>query len=287
MPSLVAIRHAPWSTSKARCALRCSQEFHFRYVDKIPEPQVGPELRLGKAVHAALEGMLLQRVPLAEALAAGRNELLTDEERARFDGMSKAVAAFGERIDAFRQRRHVRSEMVEHKLAVRADLTPTLFHGKDAFFRGVWDAGFVFDDFVIALVDHKTGMRRPATEFSEQLGGYAMLAAAHLPEVKRVWLGVHFVESADLEWAPPIDADTVFELFAPRIVDLIERAAENVARGPTTTVGPWCPRCSYHAICPAMRALDGAEVAAWSAPGVQLTLDVDLSEVKAEGRDPA
>src|SRR5687768_2356616 len=82
VPSLVAIRHAPWSTSKAKCALRCSQEFFFRYVDKIPEPQVGPELRLGKAVHAALEGML-SSVPLVEALAAGRNELLTDEERAR------------------------------------------------------------------------------------------------------------------------------------------------------------------------------------------------------------
>ena len=42
--------------------------FHFRYVDKIKEPEVMPEARLGKAIHKALE-LVLQGTPIPEATA--------------------------------------------------------------------------------------------------------------------------------------------------------------------------------------------------------------------------
>jgi hypothetical protein len=38
--------------------LRCPRLFHFRYVEKVPEPDVMPEARIGKAVHSALETSL-------------------------------------------------------------------------------------------------------------------------------------------------------------------------------------------------------------------------------------
>jgi CRISPR/Cas system-associated exonuclease Cas4 (RecB family) len=251
----VALRHAPWSTSKVKCAQKCAQEFHFRYVDKIPEPAVGPAVRIGKVVHGALE-KVLAHAPMETVLEEGRRELLNDEEKARFEELAKSVEKFGERIADFRRRKQVTNEFVEHKLAVRADLRATVFHAKDAFFRGVWDAGFVFDD-AVAVVDHKTGMRRPASEFADQLGGYALLAAAHLKQTRRVWLGIHFVEAGEMEWTQPVALADVNQTYAPKLVEGIEQAAANVARGPIPQINEYCSFCSYHAICPAMRATDG------------------------------
>jgi CRISPR/Cas system-associated exonuclease Cas4 (RecB family) len=258
VPSLAALQHAPWSVSKVHCALRCPLEFHLRYVDRRKEPEVAPETRLGKAVHAALEAVL-RRTPIAEALAAGRAALLSDEERARFDELSGPIARFGERIESFKARRRVRSELIEHRLAVTFDLSPTDFVSPQAFFRGVWDAGYLFDDGVLAVVDHKSGVRRPGADYAEQLGGYATLAAAHLPHVRRVWLGVHFVAEAALEWSPPVELAEIRAAVAPRLLEVIEEAARAV-KDRAARVSTWCMRCSYRSICPAMRAAALAEL---------------------------
>jgi RecB family exonuclease len=250
--SLAALTHAPWSVSKIQCALRCPLEFHFRYVDRLHEPEVAPETRLGKAIHAALEAALA-RTPVVEALAVARRDLLSDDERARFDALGTHVEAFAARVTAFRGRRRVRSEFIEHRLAVTFDLSPTEFVAKDAFFRGVWDAGYLFDDGVLALVDHKTGARRPGTDFADQLGGYATLAMAHMAFVRRVWLGLHFVADAAMEWTPPLDPGELRARVAPRLVAYIEEAAQAV-RGREPRVSTWCRRCAYRSICPAMRA---------------------------------
>src|SRR5262249_26745048 len=153
VPSVAALTLAPWSVSKVQCALRCPLEFHFRYVDRLHEPEVAPETRVGKAVHGALEAVL-GRTPVADALAAARRDLLSGEERARFDELGANVATFAARIEAFRSRRRVRSELIEHRLALTFDLAAAEFTARDAFFRGVWDAGYLFDDGVLALVDH-------------------------------------------------------------------------------------------------------------------------------------
>ena len=55
MPSTRALIHAPWSASKVSTALRCPRLFHFKYIQKIKEPEVMPEARIGKAIHKALE----------------------------------------------------------------------------------------------------------------------------------------------------------------------------------------------------------------------------------------
>ncbi|HKA89252.1 MAG TPA: PD-(D/E)XK nuclease family protein [Haliangiales bacterium] len=251
MPSIAALRHAPWSLSKIQCALRCAREFHYRYVERVAEPEVAPETRIGKAVHAVLEAALA-RAPLADALAAGRRELMSDEERARFAELGVGVDKFLVRIDGLRRRRRVRAELIEHRLALSFDLSPTDFVAKDAFFRGVWDAAFLFEDGVCAVVDHKTGARRGVADYADQLKGYAVLAAKHL-EVEKVWLGVHFVADAAMEWTPPASRREVEGAFAPRLLATIEDAAGHVA-GSAPQPSTWCRRCSYKSICPAMRA---------------------------------
>lgn len=264
VPSLAALQLAPWSTSKVQCALRCPLEFHLRYVDRLHEPEVAPDTRLGKAVHGALEAVL-RRVPVAEAIAAGRLNLLHDEERTRFDELAGPIARFGERIDAFRSRRRVRSELIEHRLAVTFDLSPTEFVAPNAFFRGVWDAAFLFDDGVLAVVDHKSGVRRPGADYADQLGGYATLAAAHMGFVHKVWLGIHFVADAALEWSPPIDMAQVRAEVMPRLLAYIEEAARAVSDR-TPHLSTWCGRCSYRSICPALRAAAAAAAELPEAP---------------------
>ncbi|MBZ0238751.1 MAG: PD-(D/E)XK nuclease family protein, partial [Deltaproteobacteria bacterium] len=71
MPSTRALIHAPWSASKVATGLRCPRLFHFKYVEKVPEADVMPEARIGKAVHAALE-TALGGTPPAEAAATAR-----------------------------------------------------------------------------------------------------------------------------------------------------------------------------------------------------------------------
>src|SRR5690606_36957755 len=129
--------HAPWSASKISTALRCSRLFHYRYVEKLPEPEVMPEARIGKAVHAALEGAL-GGAALPAAIEQGR-KLLTDPlEQARFDHLSRGIPPFLDRIEAFRRRRRVARELVEFSLAVREDFSTTQFYAGDAFYRGIF-----------------------------------------------------------------------------------------------------------------------------------------------------
>ena len=252
MPTIAALRHAPWSLSKVKTALRCGLEFQYRYVDRIPEAAVEPDARVGKAIHAALEGVL-GRAPVEEVLHKNRQELLDDDERQKYDHLAQSVRKFVERIDAFRARRRIRHELVEHMVAVNADLQATLFVAKDAFFRGVWDAGFVYDDGNLAVVDHKTGVRRELSDYGDQLDGYALLAAAHLPHVKKVWLGVHFVADAAMEWTEPRPLDDVKTTVALRVLGQVEEAARALAGGFEARPSSYCVRCAYRAICPTMR----------------------------------
>jgi CRISPR/Cas system-associated exonuclease Cas4 (RecB family) len=265
MPSFAALRFAPWSMSKVKCAQRCPREFAYRYVEKVAEPEVSPEQRLGKAVHLALE-LVLARRGLDEALAAGRQELLHDEERTRYDELAASVTSFVDRIEAFRVKRRPRLEHVEQKLAIDAQLGPTQFIAQDAFFRGVLDVGFEWGEGELAVVDHKTGMRRPASVHAEQLEGYAALSAAHMPRLRRIWMGVHYVADAAMEWSAPVPIDDVKKEFVPRLLDQIELAAKSVDGPLDPRPGPYCEWCSYRKICPAMRAINAAAAADEPAP---------------------
>jgi hypothetical protein len=258
VPSTRALIHAPWSASKVATALRCPRLFHFKYIEKIPEPEVAPEARVGKAIHKALEFALHGR-PLAIATSDARAALTVEEEQQKFDHLVTGVGPFVERIATFRRRRRVARQLLEYSLAVREDLSPTQFYSGDAYYRGIIDAGYVFEDDAMALVDHKSGKRfggAPAvgnSTIGDQLDGYAVLAAAAFRHVHSIWLGIHWVADRALQWSPAISIFHVNDKLGPDLLDNIEAAALAVDDGPRTNPGAYCDRCSYRAMCPASR----------------------------------
>jgi CRISPR/Cas system-associated exonuclease Cas4 (RecB family) len=252
VPSTRALIHAPWSASKVATALRCPRLFHFKYVQKLKEPEVMPEARIGKAIHHALE-LTLQGTTLPEALTTAREKLQGESEHTRFDALATGIPAFTNRIGQFKRRRRVARQLVEYSLAVREDLTTTQFYAGDAYFRGVLDLGYLFQDDGIALVDHKTGVRLPGTSITDQLEGYAVLAAAAFRHVRSFWLGVHWIAERAVEWGKPLPPDLITDQLMPDLLDNIEAAALAVSDGPRTNPGSWCDRCSYRGLCPASR----------------------------------
>jgi hypothetical protein len=235
-------------------ALRCPRLFHFKYIQKIKEPEVMPETRIGKAIHKAVEQVLMG-TGVEEATATVRAELPSEIEQMRYDALATGIPAFVTRIGQFRRRRRVARQLVEYSLAVREDLTTTQFYSGDAYFRGVLDLGYLFEDDSLALVDHKTGARIPGTSIADQLEGYAVLAAAAFRHVKRFWFGVHWIAERAVEWAPPVTPAHVIDRLMPNVLDNIEAAALAVDDGPRTNPGSWCDRCAYRNMCPASREI--------------------------------
>jgi putative RecB family exonuclease len=252
LPSTRALIHAPWSASKVATALRCPRLFYFRYVEKIPEPEVMPEARIGKAIHAALE-KVLQGAPVAEAAALARAELPDADDQARFDQLATAIGPFAERIREFRRRRRIQRQLVEYSLAVREDMTATQFYAGDAFFRGILDVAYLYDEDALAVIDHKTGIRYPGARIDDQMEGYAALAALSFRSVRRLWLGLHWVAERAVEWSRPIEHAEVAERLVPNLLDNVEAAALAVSDGPRPNPGYHCDRCGYRNLCPASR----------------------------------
>lgn len=249
MPSTRALIHAPWSASKVATALRCPRLFHFKYITKVKEPEVMPETRIGKAVHKALE-LVLQGNAINEANSTVRAELPNETEQARFDKLATGVGPFASRIQQFKRRKRVARQLVEYSLAVREDLTTTQFYSGDAYYRGVLDLGYIFEDNTIALVDHKTGARIPGTSIADQLEGYAVLAASAFKHVRSFWLGIHWVAERAVEWTKPVPSNVIVDERMPNVLDNIEAAALAVSDGPRANPGTYCDRCPYRDLCP-------------------------------------
>jgi hypothetical protein len=250
VPSTRALIHAPWSASKVAMALRCPRLFHFRYVDKVKELEVMPEALIGKAIHQALEAVL-QGTPLPEATATARAKLPSEVEQARFDHYSTGIPPFVTRIAQFRRRRRVSRQLVEYSLAIREDLTTTQFYAGDAYYRGVLDLGYLFEDDSLALIDHKTGVRHPGSAIADQLEGYAVLAVAAFRHARQLWLGLHWVPERAVEWSAPLTPAQIRDRLIPDLLDNIEAAALAVDDGPRPNPGAYCDRCAYRSICPA------------------------------------
>ena len=232
--------------------MRCSRLFHYRYVDRLSEPEIMPEARIGNAIHTALEHVL-QGKPLFESTQNARQTMRNQYEEGRFDAIAPGVGIFAEHVEDFRRTHSVDRELIECRMGIREDGAASKFRGRGTYFRGILDAGFLFDGNQLAVIDHKTGQRSLRHTIAEQLEGYAVLAAAHFRQVQHLWLGVYWVSSAHLEWAEPVQIDDVHERFLNNVMDNIEAAALAVADGPRPSTGPWCERCGYRTVCPAGR----------------------------------
>ena len=211
-----------------------------------------PEAKIGKAIHKALE-LTLMGTPVPEATEKVRTELPSETEQLRYDRLALGIPAFTARIQQFRRRRRVARQLVEYSLAIREDLSVTPFYSGDAYFRGVLDLGFLFEDDSLALVDHKTGVRLPGSSIVDQLEGYGVLAAAAFRHVRSFWFGIHWIAERAVEWSPPVSTEKVIDKLVPDLLDNIEAAALAVSDGPRPNTGPWCDRCSYRDRCPASK----------------------------------
>lgn len=245
---------APWSASKIQTALRCPRLFHYRYVEKLAEPEVMPETRIGKAVHTTLE-LALSGKDLGEALSEGAKTLENEDERHRFDRLCKKVPEFLTRVEGFRKARGVQRQLIEYAIAIREDLSATPFYSAGAYFRGIVDAAYRYGDGIVALVDHKSGLRQPNFNITEQLEGYAVLASQYFRGVRQVWLGVHWVGDGIIDWGRPLEPTEIRERLIPKVFANIEAAALAVDDGPRPQTSPWCERCSYRSVCPAGREM--------------------------------
>lgn len=213
-----------------------------------------PETRIGKSIHKALE-LVLMGTPIPEAKQKVRADLPSDIEQMRFDNLGVGIEPFHARIMQFKRRRRVARQLVEYSLAIREDLSVTAFYAGDAYYRGVLDLGYLFEDDAIALVDHKTGQRIPGTSIVDQLEGYGVLAAAAFRHVRTFWFGIHWIAERAVEWSTPVEPDVVLGRLVPDLLDNIEAAALAVSDGPRPNPGTYCDRCAYRDRCPASREL--------------------------------
>ncbi len=208
-----------------------------------------PETQVGKAIHAALESAM-QGMHLPEAIASAREVLGSEQERLKYDNIGGGIAPFLQRIDAFRRRNRVTRALVEYSLAIREDFTPTSFFSGVGYFRGIVDAAFIYGDRQIAMIDHKSGERRTDVNITEQLQGYAVLAAMAFKYVRTFRLGIHWVADREVDWGTPVTVGEVNQHFLPQLVANVEAAALAVQDGPRAEISTWCERCSYRSVCP-------------------------------------
>jgi hypothetical protein len=85
------------------------------------------------------------------------------------------------------------------------------------------------------------------------MDGYAVLAAQTFRNIRRLWLGIHWVAERAVEWMKPLEQAELNGRLVPTLLDNVEAAALAVSDGPRTHPGYWCERCSYRNLCPASR----------------------------------
>lgn len=135
---------------------------------------------------------------------------------------------------------HEGEKLVEHKLTINSNLSPTGWVASDAWCRAIIDVGVLTGNKAL-LLDWKTGKRKPE---STQLMLSAGLAFAHFPNVDTVrtafvWLKTGQVDSKTYTRD---EAPVIWREFVPR-VQRLERAFRegNFKPKPSGLCRNWCP----------------------------------------------
>lgn len=132
------------------------------------------------------------------------------------------------------------TKLIEQQFAVTAALQPTGWWDKDAWCRGIVDAGVLTGKRVV-LMDWKTGKRKPQ---SDQLKLFAGLAFAHYPEVEVVSTGFVWLKEGkiDKEKYERQQVPTIWQTFVPRVMRMERAYAEDkFPPKPSGLCGKWCP----------------------------------------------
>ncbi|NBS69455.1 PD-(D/E)XK nuclease family protein [bacterium] len=133
-------------------------------------------------------------------------------------------------------------KLCEHKMGVRADLSPCGFADKDVWCRGIADLLIIDDDNLTArVVDYKTGNNKYPDR--EQLKLMALMVFAHFPHIRRVSGALLFVVKNDIAKASFLvgEAEEYWWDYRERVAR-IEQAHESGVWNPRPTpLCGWCP----------------------------------------------
>ena len=133
-------------------------------------------------------------------------------------------------------------KLCEHKMGVRADLSPCGFMDKDVWCRGIADLLIIDDDNLTArVVDYKTGNNKYPDR--EQLKLMALMVFAHFPHIRRVSGALLFVVKNDLVKGNYLvgEAEEYWWDYRERVAR-IEQAHESGVWNPKPTpLCGWCP----------------------------------------------
>jgi len=241
--------HAPWSHSKSDLAGRCPRAFKYRYVDKQPRHE-GSAAKVGTVGHRVLEKALAGTPPL-QALEESIVEfpsLTTTEERS-VRKLLPPIIAFLNRIDGFKDKQPVEQMLLEQQWAIGHDYKPCGYDDPAALFRGALDLTFVLGGGRVLIIDHKSGRLRPPDYYALQLETYAVLAQAHIPNLRSVQVALHYVAFEKVEWTPPYPANRIKELYKPRLLKVLKDRAEGLREYEPKPSKKACQFCDYKQLC--------------------------------------
>lgn len=246
--------HAPWSLSKADVAKNCGLRFHYKYVEKIKEPEPDrSEGRVGKAAHRVLE-LMLRGKSLQHAFSLASTDpksKLTPEEKEALAGFNGNIEDFLRRIAKFKETQGpVKKEFVEHKFGLTMDLKPTAFFADNVFFRGVWDFGLYLDNRNLVILDHKTGKPSDSLEYhQDQLNMYAVAGKVLLPSMAGVQSALHYLRNGKIVWGTYITAQEIDEKLISWLVEHLNSSVEYLSR--EANPGSQCGFCGFAPKCKA------------------------------------
>jgi CRISPR/Cas system-associated exonuclease Cas4 (RecB family) len=244
------LKHAPWSISKAGVIEKCSQQFDYKYVQKLAEIVTFEQSRLGVAVHAALEMVLGGTDQKKAFLIAGDNGELTTDELEQLQTFWDQVSKFKRWSDNFQKQHGVAKKFIEQKWAVKPDFTGTEFFDKNGLIRGVVDFAMLTGKKDLVVIDHKSGKVKEIDQHSTQLKTYAVMALAVMPDIRGVQSAINYVMHDKMDWAKFVPAEQIRDEFQPWLVNYLTSSCEKLLAPPQAKKGWYCDWCAYKPICP-------------------------------------
>lgn len=251
-----ALKHAPWSMSKASVAISCPFRHRLKYVQKVKgrEAAASSASRIGIAAHEALEWVLKGKHDLKEALRrTAIKTMLTTPEMDEVFALTHNLQLFLDRLEKFKKKHAVSEQRVELKFGLTPEFEQVPFFDKSGqlFFRGVWDLCMRAQEKYLIIVDHKSGQVKNVDEYREQLDMYALAGLHVFPSVEGVQSAIHFMQDdTGLHWEKKMRSpDTIRKEVLPWFVEHLNKAGENAEQN-NAKKGRWCSFCEYTEMCP-------------------------------------
>lgn len=249
-----ALKHAPWSMSKAYVALSCPFRYRLKYIEHVKgkEAAVSSASRIGIAAHEALEWALKGKYDLKEAMrrTAIKTQLTTPEIDELY-ALTHNLHLFLERLEKFKQKHGVTEQQVELKFGLTPTFDQVPFFDKSGrlFFRGVWDLCMRARDKYLIVIDHKSGQVKDIAKYRDQLNMYALAGLYVFPGIEGVQSAIHFMQDdTGLCWDDMLPAKTIRESVLTWFVDHLNKAGES-AEAQVARRGSWCAFCEYAEMC--------------------------------------